>query len=193
MKPDMKTEKPAELSDPLSRLVASKATFLRFLEKHVGQRADAEDILQGALMDVVARPEALRDEARLFGWFYTVLRNRITDHWRRKDAAQRAHALAAARTETSVEPDTELYDATCVCVRDVMETLKPEQIRLLRSVYVEDQSIADAAQAMATTKNHAGVRLHRARAALREALVTVCRSCAEHGCLDCTCRKPRSL
>jgi RNA polymerase sigma-70 factor (ECF subfamily) len=31
--------------------------------------------------------------------------------------------------------------------------------------------------------------LHRARAALRKQLVQTCGSCAEHGCLNCICRK----
>lgn len=178
-------------ADRLSRLVASKATFLRFLEKRVRDRADAEDILQAALMEVVAKPEALRDEERLFGWFYRILRSRIVDHWRRGDAAARAHAAAAAEAPDGVETDTELYDATCACVRDVMDTLKTDQADLLRRIYLEDGSIAEAAEALATTRNNATVKLHRARTALREALVAVCRSCAAHGCLDCSCRKGR--
>lgn len=177
----------------LSRLVASKATFLRFLETRLRQRADAEDILQSALLEVVAKPEALRDEERLFGWFYQILRNRITDHWRRRDAAARAYAAAAAETQVATETDPELYDATCSCVRDVIDTLKPDQARLLRAVYDEERSIGETAVALGTTKNNAAVKLHRARAALKKALVMVCRSCAAHGCLDCTCRKGRPV
>lgn len=182
---------PGPAADRLKRLVASKATFLRFLEKRVGQRADAEDVLQAALMEVVAKPDALRDEERLFGWFYRILRNRIVDHWRRGDAAARAHAAAAAEAPVTVEADTELYDATCACVRDVMDTLKPDHAELLHRVYLEDGSIGEAAAALATSRNNATVKLHRARTALREALVAVCRSCAAHGCLDCSCRKGR--
>jgi RNA polymerase sigma factor (sigma-70 family) len=189
----MKDQTTPDSTDRLGRLTSSKATFLRFLEKRVAQRADAEDILQSALVEVLAKPEALDDEERLFGWFYRILRNKITDHWRRAAAASRAHALAAARTPATQEFDTELYDATCMCVRGVIDTLKPEQAGLLRSVYVEGQSIAHAAQTLSTTKNNVGVKIHRARAALRDALAMVCRSCAAHGCLDCTCRKGRPL
>jgi hypothetical protein len=32
------------------------------------------------------------------------------------------------------------------------------------------------------------VRLHRARATLRDKLRVVCGACARHGCLDCSCR-----
>ena len=37
------------------------------------------------------------------------------------------------------------------------------------------------------TPNNAGVRLHRARRALRRQTLAFCRACAEHGCLDCSC------
>ena len=35
------------------------------------------------------------------------------------------------------------------------------------------------------------VRLHRARKALRLRLEETCRACADHGCLDCTCKAAR--
>jgi hypothetical protein len=42
-----------------------------------------------------------------------------------------------------------------------------------------------------TTSRHsnAAVRIHRARAAFRKHLVRTCGACAEHSCIDCTCRK----
>lgn len=177
----------------LEKLIESKATFLRFLEKRVARPADAEDILQSALVEVVENPEALRDEERLYGWFYRVLRNRITDHYRRTAARDRAHRAAAGRSEEATPPKDELFDATCRCVRDVIDTLKPEQSRILRSAYVDDRPLETIAVELETNRNNAGVKLHRARQALKDALVTVCRSCAAHGCLDCTCRKGRPL
>lgn len=179
--------------DRLTKLLDSKATFLRFLEKRVSRPADAEDILQSALLEVVENPEALRDEERLYGWFYRILRNRITDHWRRTGARTRAHEAAAAETQEAVPPKDELFDATCRCVREIVDTLKPEQSALLRAAYIDDRSMSEIADDLGTNRNNAGVKLHRARAALKEALVTVCRSCAAHGCLDCTCRKGRPL
>jgi hypothetical protein len=38
--------------------------------------------------------------------------------------------------------------------------------------------------------NNAGVRVFRARAALRSQVTRSCGSCATHGCLDCTCGAP---
>ena len=38
------------------------------------------------------------------------------------------------------------------------------------------------------SQNNASVRLFRAREALRRQVVRCCRTCADHGCVDCTCR-----
>ena len=37
---------------------------------------------------------------------------------------------------------------------------------------------------------HAGVRLHRARAALKKQLEATCGTCTAHGCLRCSCGQP---
>jgi RNA polymerase sigma-70 factor (ECF subfamily) len=51
------------------------------------------------------------------------------------------------------------------------------------------------AEATGISPSNAGVRVFRAREALRKQVVRSCGTCAEHGCLDCTCgqAKTRSL
>lgn len=55
--------------------VQSKARFPQFLERRLGSRADAEDLLQTAFLKLVARENSLRDEEELIPWFYQLLRN----------------------------------------------------------------------------------------------------------------------
>jgi RNA polymerase sigma-70 factor (ECF subfamily) len=38
--------------------------------------------------------------------------------------------------------------------------------------------------------SNAGVRVFRAREALKQRLMESCGTCAEHGCLDCSCGRP---
>jgi RNA polymerase sigma-70 factor (ECF subfamily) len=38
------------------------------------------------------------------------------------------------------------------------------------------------------TVSNAGVRIFRARAALKKRLIDSCGTCAEHGCRDCACQ-----
>jgi RNA polymerase sigma-70 factor (ECF subfamily) len=51
--------------------------------------------------------------------------------------------------------------------------------------------VKDFAAAEGISATNAGVRVFRAREALRRQVVRSCGTCAEHGCIDCTCGKSR--
>ena len=122
--------------------------------------------------------------------FYRLLRNAVTDHYRRKDAGRRAMA-SYAREATEADPrlDADLERAVCACVNDLIPVLKPEYAELIRRVDLGGGDVTSAAAALGITPGNARVRLHRARAALRQELERSCRTCATHGCLDCTCSR----
>lgn len=170
-------------------LMQSKARFLLFLDRRLGNRADAEDVLQAAFLKLVAHEDSLRDEDKLVPWFYQVLRNLIIDHSRHRSALTRmAESAARAMEARTSEVDGELFRAVCTCVRDVLAVLKSEQADVIRRVEFDEQPLAEVASNLGITPNNASVRLHRARRALPEALKSTCGVCAEHGCLDCSCR-----
>jgi RNA polymerase sigma-70 factor (ECF subfamily) len=49
--------------------------------------------------------------------------------------------------------------------------------------------VQDFAEQHGISASNASVRVHRARAALRKQLLRTCATCAEHGCVNCTCKK----
>jgi RNA polymerase sigma-70 factor (ECF subfamily) len=53
---------------------------------------------------------------------------------------------------------------------------------------VEGQPVKLFAERKGLTAGNAAVRVFRARAALKRRVVESCGTCAEHGCLDCTCQ-----
>lgn len=164
-------------------LVANHRAFLAFVEKRVGNRALAEEILQEALVKSLDKAGDIEDTA--IGWFYRVLRNAIVDHHRRAAAAtRRLEALAA---EPAAEDDRELHDAVCRCVRELAATLKPEYAHALQRIEIDGVSVKDYAAEAGISASNAGVRVFRARQALRAQVARSCGTCAEHGCLDCTC------
>lgn len=177
--------------DVLAALVANHRKFLAFLERRVGSRDVAEDLLQDAFVKGIERAGELRDEESVVAWFYRVLRNALVDHYRRRGAEARAVSRAAVETDEMVEPvDAELFDAACHCIWDLLDTIKPDYAAALRRVDLEDTSLTAYAGEAGITPNNAGVRLHRARAALRKQVVRSCGTCATHGCLDCHCGSP---
>jgi RNA polymerase sigma-70 factor (ECF subfamily) len=170
-------------------LLENHSRFLAFLERRVGSRDEAEDILQDALVRSLERAPPMEDTTSAITWFYRVLRNALTDHYRRQDTRGRAVDRMAAETESSTQADTELEAVVCACVMGLLETLKPEYGTALRRVELEGASVRSYAEEAGITPGNAGVRLHRAREALRKQLVRCCGVCLEHGCFDCACRR----
>ena len=82
----------------LAALVANRARFLAFLERRVGRRDVAEEILQDAFVRGLARGRTLREDESAIAWFYRLLRNAIVD---------RARARTEMPADIPEEPSTE--------------------------------------------------------------------------------------
>lgn len=173
----------------MAALVDNHQRFLAFLERRTGSRAEAEDILQDAFVKALERGGALRDEESVIAWFYRILRNALTDHFRRGGAEERALARAGALEDDVVPaPDDQLLDAICQCAKRLLDTLRPDYAAAIQRVDLDEVGLPAYAREAAITPNNAAVRLHRARAALRKQLTDSCGTCVEHGCVDCTCK-----
>ena len=61
--------------------------------------------------------------------------------------------------------------------------------RPLPAIDVEGVPVKAFAEQAGMSASNAGVRVFRARAALKKRVAESCGTCAEHGCLDCSCRK----
>lgn len=171
----------------LTQLLADRQQFLQFLTRRVNDPAAAEDILQAAYVRALEKEEQIKHAESVVAWFYRILRNALTDHYRRNDARSRAHEEFA--NEAPVSYETELKANLCTCISSVIQTLKPEYRTVLERIDLESESIADFARTEGTTPNNTSVRLHRARLAAAKRLTQVCGACAEHKCLDCTCKR----
>src|SRR5258708_30008457 len=187
MATDEVTTNTIRLCDPLKRIVAHQAKFLSFLSARVEDRAAAEDILQSAYLKAVELGSDIRDDESTVAWFYRILRNAITDHYRRRAARTRAHESFAAETPVSYEE--ELTQTACACIGDVIRDLKSEYRTAIEQVDLGGVTVEAFAQSQQTSANNASVRLHRARKAVAKKLTTACGVCAKLKCLDCTCRR----
>ena len=186
------TETAADVARPIDAdvkrvLVDNHREFLRFLERRIGRRDLAEDILQDAFARGLEKLESLRAGEAVVPWFYRTLRNATVDYYRRSKSADRALALFAQEIESAEEPNETMQDEVCRCVARLADTLKPEYADALKRIEVDGLSMADFADEKGISKNNAAVRVFRAREALRKQVAVSCGSCAEHGCLSCTC------
>jgi RNA polymerase sigma-70 factor (ECF subfamily) len=174
-------------SAQLAVLLENHRAFLRYLERKVGERALAEDILQDAFARVVERPDQAPVDEGVVPWFYRTLRNAAIDRFRRQGAAARALEAFTRELETSAAPEAELEAEICACVRRLAQTLKPEYAEALEGIDVQGLPVKEFAARHGLSASNAGVRVFRAREALKKRVAESCGTCAEHGCLNCTC------
>lgn len=175
-------------ADATRRLVEHRHQFLSFLQRRLGQRELAEDILQEAFARSLVKAEQLENQESAVAWFYRVLRNAVTDYRRRSGVVDRKLEELARELSEAAEPET--HEAVCQCVKGLAATLKPEYAEALQAVEVDGVPVKDFAAAVGISPGNAGVRVFRAREALKVQVKRCCGSCADDDCRDCTCHAP---
>ena len=135
-----------------------------YLLKRVGNVGLAEDLTSETFMAGVAAHQ--RGTADLsVGWFVTVARNKLVDHWRRREREERGLRLAYDEAETVTEPwDVEL-DA--VVAHDVLAHLAPQQQLALTLRYLDGLPVVQVAHVLGRTLHATEALLVRSRAAFR--------------------------
>jgi RNA polymerase sigma-70 factor (ECF subfamily) len=176
------TEHARALTD---HLMATRQQLLGFIRGKLADPSLAEDILHESLLKGLRAADDLRDDERLGSWFYTIVRNAIQDTYRRRGRSDARQAEYVREREIDL---TEEDDATiCACFRDLIPALKPEYAELIETLDLGGGDVTAVAARLGITSNNLKVRRHRARQQLRQRLEETCRTCARHGCLDCTC------
>jgi RNA polymerase sigma factor (sigma-70 family) len=174
---------------PLDQLIAQRKRFLGFVRRRVSDHELAEDILQTAYLRAFEHRDDFTPIESAVAWFYRLLRNAVIDNYRRHLSREKALEAWTRELETSAQPSFEIQNEVCECLGDMLEGLKPEYSEILRAVDIGEERVQDFAEQHRLSVSNAGVRVHRARAALRKRVLQVCATCAEHGCLNCTCKK----
>lgn len=169
-----------------THLLERRGEFLAFLERRLGDRAAAEDVLQESLLRALERAGEVHTAASARAWFYRVLRNALLDRRRTDERRSRLDAAHLPEEEGPPEPARE----ACRCVLDVAAALRPGWAEALDRVEVGEMRVSAFASAAGITPGNASVRLHRARAALRAGVIETCGSCAATGCGSCSCEVP---
>ncbi|MEM7142499.1 MAG: sigma-70 family RNA polymerase sigma factor [Actinomycetota bacterium] len=149
---------------------------------------DVDDIVQVAALRAIERADSLDDPARVEAWLYRIHRNLIVDTYRKR-ASERRHIDddRAVPEQARVEPAD-----PCACSLSQAMRLKPSYATILTLVDSDGLDLGDAARELEISKNNAAVRLHRARKALKQAMLDHCgvtdpRDCAACRCIDDAC------
>ncbi|HJV22280.1 MAG TPA: RNA polymerase sigma factor [Holophagaceae bacterium] len=172
--------------ESVQALMAAREQFVRFLIPRMRSREAAEDLVQASLLKALKTEAPPRDAESSVAWFYSLLRNALVDHIRARHAEAKALERHALELDPLEEP--ELEQVACACIKALLPTLKEGEAKVLEAVDLQGLSPSAYAATQGVTANAMTVRLHRARKALREKVDLTCRTCAQHGCLDCRCK-----
>jgi RNA polymerase sigma-70 factor (ECF subfamily) len=167
----------------IDQLSSERVRFVRLARSRLDTEADAEDVVQGAMMRAAERAPQLLDAGRARAWFYRILRRAIVDHRRRKPHQRGNEVL-------DQEPAGESGDGaalTCCCMLRLLQELRPAYAEVARRVDFDGVDPQVVASVLGVSMTNLYVRLHRARRALRERVEEHCGVSSIAPCLNCTC------
>ncbi|MEY9963546.1 RNA polymerase sigma-70 factor (ECF subfamily) [Streptacidiphilus sp. MAP12-16] len=144
--------------------------LLAYATRLTGDRAAAEDVVQETLIRAWRHPEVLvNNRGSVRGWLLTVERNLITDRFRAK-AARPAEVAEVSETLATVPVERDHADTVVdsLVMMEALDQLSPDHRDVLRAIYYQGRSVAEAAALLGVPPGTVKSRAHYALRALRE-------------------------
>lgn len=131
-----------------------------------------EDLFQEILIAIHQALPALREKERLAPYLYRIAHNRSVSHVARAVGRKKGEAGAAEDIEAGVEPSVEAAVLESEQARRLARAIRklPLAYRQVVTLYLEDMSYAEIAEALDISQSNVGVRINRAKQMLKEAL-----------------------
>lgn len=164
--------------------------FLRFLSRRTPSMEEAEDILQDFYLKAIRSARTIKEPGALKGWLAQVLRRTLTDYYRRTTVRKTALQRLEVSESSAMLIDDDADRAVCSCLYRILPAMPAEYSQLIWQVDLLGQPRSRVAKRLGISPNNLGVKLHRARRALRDALMRFCTTCPTHGFLNCACEQP---
>lgn len=140
----------------------------RFVARRV-PAADAEDIVQEALLRIHRGLPGVRADGALVGWLYQVTRNALVDHLRAR------RAIGGSEDQASDETvDDAAFERLTSCVRPFVAMLPEPYREALELVELGGLTQVEAAARLGIPVSTMKSRVQRGRAQLRESLEQCC-------------------
>lgn len=170
-------------------LVGSYDRLRDYLQRRVGGRAEAEEVLQAFMLRALERSGDIRDADSVRGWLSRVLATTIADFHRQVSRSRTREMPFPHELNDRLAADqgAAANSAVCECLHVHLSLLKPEHAEVIRRVDLGGEPRELVAADLGVTVNNLTVRLHRARQALKERLEQTCVVCLEESFWECRC------
>lgn len=161
----------------------------KFAYFRVGNKETARDLVQDTFLSAIKNKEGFKGEISERNWLYTILKNKIIDHYRKKSASAftdlespeddyknyfdendhwRADNLPrdwSALQSTAIETK-EFYDILQLCLKLLSEIMHS----CFEMKYIEDKEAEEICKELCISSSNYWVILHRAKLQLRNCL-----------------------
>lgn len=149
-----------------------RARLVRFVERRIGDRDDAEDLVQEALAEAAAGLPGFRGASSLSTWVHGIALNLVRHHLARCPARRFGFDGDDAIAERPCDrPGPDRQHELKQWLRRVdgeMDTMPPAWREALLAVSIDELPIGAAAQRLGVSAGAVRERVTRARARLRE-------------------------
>jgi RNA polymerase sigma-70 factor (ECF subfamily) len=155
-----------------------------FIGRRVRNEADADDLAQRVLLQIVGGLGSLRESERLHAWIYRVARNAIADHYR-SSAGRREYASghtieleSATKPMLSIpaeEDDRAALRELAACLRPMIGQLPAPYQQAITMADLDGLTQAEAARRAGVSVSGMKSRVQRARLQLRAIVEACCR------------------
>jgi RNA polymerase sigma-70 factor (ECF subfamily) len=162
--PDRRLQFEALLSEEIYRMAWGYACRLCTAGGAI-RRADAEDLLQEALLRAYQRFHQLRDAARFKGWLLSIVRRAYLDRLRRP--GQPAQSLDELLDELPERTPARHHDPRAELMLVALSQLPLAPRELLSLFYLEGLNLEETGQVLGLAPRIVRQRLFRAREALK--------------------------
>lgn len=149
----------------------------RYLYRHCGNRASADELMQDAWFAVVRAAPSYEPKARFTTWLFTLAHNRMVDGFRARRPLDRAveggrdDAMERVAADVGCEPLAVVLRADqVVALMQALDALPDEQREAIVLQLEGDFSVEEIASITRTSFETTKSRLRYARARLRELL-----------------------
>lgn len=139
----------------------------------VGDRAAAEDVVQDALVKAFRKRDSWRGEGQMSTWLYTIVyRQAISSIRGRRFGIIRELPDVADEADFSADAaSTEVTEENIAKMQAALEQLPKVDKTLVRLFYIDEKSVRECAAVCSLSEANVKVRLHRARAKLKELMI----------------------
>lgn len=166
------------LADPNGRFSTlfreRRDRLYRFVMRHIGDSAEAEDLAQQAFVEAACSYEKFRGEAQLSTWLYGIAMNLVRNHLARSPSRRyrfEDESILHTTPGGQADPEQQCHlNELIVLLQGELDGLMPEMREVLLLVAMDEVSYEDAAALLSVPIGTVRSRVSRARMHLRSRL-----------------------